>query len=337
MSLRILSDTFKVKVWNEENSAEIFNFNEMRLKSLRLCTFAVKNNKMKRITQTAILLAIALFVACHFQKPKNNGGGQVITVSILPLETFVKKIAGNDFEVNVLLPPGASPADFTLVPSQMKDIARSDVWFRIGYIGFEYSWKDKIAQANRHMKVVDLSEGLDLIYSEDEGTSVQRSGQGINPHTWLSPPLVKQMAERMTRELSLLKPEKANVYKKNYEQFVQEIEQLDQKIRNSLKDYQGRQFIMFHPSLSYYAREYGLIQHSLEPGGKEPTPQRMAELTGLAREEGISIIYIQSDLDKEQARVFAEEINGEIVEMWPLNPAWAENLIEITQMLTGHF
>ncbi|MFA5534063.1 MAG: zinc ABC transporter substrate-binding protein, partial [Mariniphaga sp.] len=102
-------------------------------------------------------------------------------------------------------------------------------------------------------------------------------------------------------------------------------------------DYAGRQFIMFHPSLSYFAREYNLVQHSLEPGGKEPTPQRMAELTELARKENILVIYIQSDLDKEQARVFAEEIDGEIVEMWPLNPAWAENLMEITQMLVNHF
>ena len=290
-----------------------------------------------RIIKTAAVLGIVLFFGCNLKQAKNRGDEQVITVSILPLETFIEKIAGNDFEVNVLLPPGASPADFTLVPSQMKDITRSDIWFRIGYIGFEYSWKDKIAHANRNMKVVDLSEGLDLIYNKNESQHGQKPGQGIDPHTWLSPLLVKQMAERITRELSLLKPESASIYNRNYLQFVEEIEQLDHQIRDVLKEYSGRQFIVFHPSLSYFAREYGLVQHSLEPGGKEPTPQRMAELTRLARKEGICIMYIQSDLDKEQARVFAEEINGEIIEMWPLNPAWAENLMEITHMLADHF
>lgn len=294
-------------------------------------------NRMMRIARIAFIFSIALLFGCPLKTVKNKGDKQVITVSILPLETFINKIAGDDFDVHVLLPPGASPADFTLIPSQLKEITRSEVWFRIGYIGFEYSWREKIEQANRDMKVVNLSEGLDLIYSENEGFNRQKQGAGVNPHTWLSPSLTKQMTGQIVRELSRLKPERADIYNKNYLQFIKEIDQLDQKIKSKLVDYAGRQFIMFHPSLSYFAREYNLVQHSLEPGGKEPTPQRMAELTELARKENILVIYIQSDLDKEQARVFAEEIDGEIVEMWPLNPAWAENLMEITQMLVNHF
>ncbi len=131
-----------------------------------------------------------------------------MTVSILPIKTFVEEIAGNDFEINVLLPPGASPADFTMVPSQLKNIARSETWFRIGYIGFEYSWKEKIAQANKKMKVVNLTEGLDLISNEYLPSGEKSSTGGINPHTWLSPTLVKQMADRITEELLLLNPEK---------------------------------------------------------------------------------------------------------------------------------
>lgn len=291
---------------------------------------------MKSKWGIAIVVVMILLSGCRLRQKNGNGEKEVITVSILPIETFIKKIAGNDFEINVLLPPGASPADFTLVPSQLRDIARSEVWFRIGYIGFEYSWKDKIAQANTGMKIINLSEGLNLIRTGN-GSTGDRPGQGINPHTWLSPVLVKEMAGQITRELSVLRPDRADTYERNYQQFVQEIERVDQNIRLVLKDYKERPFIMFHPSLSYFARDYGLHEYSLEPGGKEPTPQRMAELTRFARKEGIRVIYIQSDLDKEQARVFAEEIDGEIASMWPLNPAWEENLMEIARMLADHF
>ncbi|MDD4755619.1 MAG: zinc ABC transporter substrate-binding protein [Prolixibacteraceae bacterium] len=285
-----------------------------------------------------IIIVAGILFSCGFQKNKRNDGEKpVVTVSILPLKTFVEKIAGNDFKVNVLLPPGASPADFTLVPSQIKDITLSKVWFRIGHIGFEYSWKDKIQQVNLNMKVVDLSEGLDLISDETLPSGYKSTTSGINPHTWMSPSLVKQMAVRITKELSTLNPDKKSIYNINYKQFVKDIEELDNKIAQDLKDYKGRQFIMFHPSLSYFAREYGLVQHSLEPGGKEPTPQRMAEVVDLARMEGIRVIYIQSDLDQDQARVFAEEIDGKIVQMWPLNPAWFDNLKEITGMLIDNF
>lgn len=291
---------------------------------------------MIRMMRLLLTVAIVLLISCNSTKNKQDEK-PVVTVSILPLETFVKKIAGDDFRVNVLLPPGASPADFTLIPSQLKDIANSEVWFRIGYIGFEYSWKDKIEQANRNMKVVDLSAGLDLISSEMLPSGEISSTGGINPHTWLSPALVKQMAERITAELSLLNPEKKSEYQENFSQFIEEINELDAEIRAALKDFEGRQIILFHPSLSYFARDYGLVQLSLEPGGKQPTPQRMAALVDFAKKESIGVIYIQSDMDREQARVFAEEIDGEVVEMWPLNPEWFDNLREITGLLIKHF
>ena len=289
------------------------------------------------VRKILIFTAAALIFSCGSRNREGQDNEKpVITVSILPLETFVKKIAGDDFRVNVLLPPGASPADFTLVPSQMRDITRSDIWFRIGYIGFEYSWREKIAQTNTDMKVVNLSEGLDLIRNESL-PSIESTEAGVNPHTWLSPRLVKQMAERITEELSLLNPDKKSVYQNNLAKFASEIDQLDSTISAALKEHKGEQFITFHPSLSYYAREYGLIQYSLEPGGKEPTPQRMAAVVEIAKKEGIGVIYIQSDFDREQARVFAEEIDGNIVQMWPVNPAWAENLMEITESLIAHF
>ena len=291
---------------------------------------------MLKATKILVILLAAMLFACGSQKNKDNEK-PVVTVSILPLKTFVEEIAGNDFEINVLLQPGSSPADFTLIPSQLKNIALSEVWFRIGHIGFEYSWKDKIEQANRNMKVVNLAEGLDLISDEYLPSGEKSSTGGINPHTWLSPALVKQMAGRITKELLLLNPEKKNEYQANLARFVQKVDELDGEIRAELKDFAGRQFIMFHPSLSYFAHEYGLVQYSLEPGGKQPTPQRMAALVDFAKKEGIGVIYIQSDLDRSQARVFAEEIDGEIVEMWPLNPEWFENLREITGLLTKHF
>jgi len=145
------------------------------------------------------------------------------------------------------------------------------------------------------------------------------------------------MAGRIAEELALLNPEKKQEYEKNLSQFIEKINELDAEIRNKLENFEGRQIILFHPSLSYFAREYGLIQYSLEPGGKEPTPQRMAALVDFARKENIRAIYIQSDFDREQARVFAEEIDGEVVEMWPLNPEWFENLRSITELLIRHF
>ncbi len=290
---------------------------------------------MKRLL--IILTIAAFFAGCSSKKTKTEVPANFITVSILPQKTFIEKIAGNDFVVNVLIPPGTSPAAYTLLPSQMEEIAKSSIWFRIGYIGFEQSWKDKIEQTNTKMKVVDLSEGLDLIAREkmQQGDRVQYVG--VDPHIWLSPVLVKEMAGRILKELSELNPEQSVKYKTNYLEFVKEIDQLNIDITNKLKPFAGRKIIVFHPSLSYFAREYGLLQYSLESGGKEPTPQRMTELIDLSKKENIKVMYIQSEFDRENARVFAEEVGGKVIQVRPLDPAWAENLMEMTNIIVDNF
>lgn len=282
-----------------------------------------------------ILLVVSILVACNSEKKQK--AGDVITVSIIPQKTFVEKIAGDDFKVNVLIPRGSSPSAYTLLPSQLKEIANSAVWFRIGYIGFEYSWKDKIAEANKNMKVVDLSEGLDLIAESTEQHGDHVHMNGIDPHIWLSPVLVKKMAKKIFDELCLLKPEKSAEYKGNYLRFVKEIDQLNIEIKNKLRAFEGRKFIVFHPSLTYFARDYGLVQYSLETDGKEPTPQHLGNVVDLAKNENIKVIYIQDEFDREHARVFAEEINGTIIQVRPLDSAWEENLREITQIFADNF
>jgi len=284
----------------------------------------------------SILIFMILFLlGCGTQKKEEIKPSRNILVSILPQKTFVEKIAGDDFKVNVLIPPGTSPAAYSLTPSQLAEISDSPLWFRIGYIGFELSSKDKVAEINPKMKIVDLSEGLNLIQTQTNDGETLKTG--TDPHTWLSPALVKEMAAKILKELSDLNPDQSLKYKTNYLEFVKEIDELDIEIRKLLANYSDRKIITFHPSLSYFARDYGLEQHSLESGGKEPTPQRMAELAKLAKKENIKAIYIQGEIDREQARVFAEETKGEVVQVRPLDPAWAENLLEMTHIFVKNF
>lgn len=292
---------------------------------------------MKKLFLLLLVAVIAISCGSKKSSEKQTSNTDVVTVSILPQRTFVEKIAGNDFQINLLIPPGSSPAAYTLLPSQLKDISRSAVWFRIGYIGFEHSWKDKIAQANSKMKVVNIAEGLDLIADKMEQHGDHVHIDGVDPHVWLSPVLAKQMAKTILSELLILKPEKTDEYTANYTRFAKECDELNIELKNKLKDYKGRKFIVFHPSLSYYARDYGLDQYSLESGGKEPTPQHLRNVVDLAKKENIKKIYIQSEFDREHARVFAQEIGGDIISVWPLNPEWADNLRNMTDILIENF
>jgi zinc transport system substrate-binding protein len=298
-------------------------------------TFAAELSEGKNLDITmkpfiAIVWVIFILGGCSFKTGK-PAGRQKILVTILPEKTFIEKISGNDFDITVLVPPGANPSVYSLLPSQMVEITRASVWFRMGYVGFELSSGDRIKEVNPEMKIVDLSSGLDIISRR----SMQNPeiAVGHDPHTWLSPENVKTMASQITKELVLINPSKEKEYMSALQRFRDEIRATGDSVKSLLKDKKGKKFITYHPSLTYFARDYGLIQLSLEEGGKEPSPAHLTTLLETAKQESIKTIYIQSDYDKELAATFALEIGGKVVQVWPLNPAWSENLIEIAREL----
>ena len=276
---------------------------------------------------------IAMVVLSSCQPAKKEEKQKVITVSILPQKTFVKKIAGDDFKVNVLIPDGGSPATYSLLPAQMKDILGSEAWFRIGYIGFEHAWMDKIMEANKKMKVYNLAEDLDLIASTMEKHGDHVHMDGIDPHVWLSPINVKKMAATIKSILTELNPEAKEKYAINYLKFIKEIDLLNIEIKNTLSDLTNKTIIVYHPSLAYFARDYGLIQESLEHEGKEPTPQHLKRMVDLAKDKNIKSIYIQTEFDREHARLFANEIGGEIIQIAPLDEYWQEGMLYIAEAI----
>lgn len=279
-----------------------------------------------------LIFLMALLAGCG-TPAQQESSKQVVLVSILPQTTFVNKIAGDDFKISLLIPHGANPTTYSLLPAQMAEIASAKVWLRMGHVGFERSWADKIREVNGLMEEVDLSEGLDLM----GGRIVDGRLTAVDPHTWLSPVAVKVMAGSILDRLIQLNPAASQQYKEGYSAFVKEIEETDAILRSLLAPHVGKKFISFHPSLSYFARDYGLIQLSIQQGGREPSPSHIAKLIDIARAENIRTIYIQSEFDREQARMLAQEIGGDIVQVWPLNPDWSSNLIDLARVLSENF
>ncbi len=282
-----------------------------------------------------LYFAILVVVLAGCTPPVNRQTGKpVVLVSILPQKTFVEKIGGDDFLISVLIPHGANPTTYSLLPAQMEEISSAGVWFRMGYVGFERSWGERIRETNPGMKIVDLSEKLELVKEEIPGKG--GNDTGTDPHTWLSPANVRTMANRILQELILLNPEKKDEYTLRFREFEKEIDHTDNEIRKTLENSTGKTIITYHPSLTYFARDYGLVQLSIERGGKEPAPAHLAKLASAARAGGIGVIYIQSEFDRELAGVFAGEINGRIIQIWPLNPDWSRNLTEIASLIASN-
>jgi len=266
-----------------------------------------------------------------------------VFVSINPQKYFVQQIGKDLLDIRVMVPPGASPATYEPRPKQMADLSAARVYFAIG-VAFEYAWLEKISAVNPEMKVVHTDDGIRKIpmaahlhpdqtgqdyrkeghYTEDE-----RTGRGLDPHIWLSPPLVKIQARTILSALQDIDPGHRESYAANFYRFIDRIDKLDADLKKTFAGKQHLQFMVFHPAWGYFARAYGLQQVPVEIEGKSPKPARLKALIEHAREKGINVIFVQPQFSSKSAELVAREIGGQVALADPLAEDWLANLTTV--------
>ncbi len=285
---------------------------------------------LSKIMRKLLFILLLFAVACGTQK---QSGKPNVTVSILPQKYFVEKITGDFVDVDVLIPPGASPATYELLPSQMKALSKSSAWLRIGHIAFEASWHEKISQANEKLKVFDTSLLADLVAAKkiQHGDHVHLNG--IDPHIWMSPKEVKKIVKLTFEALVELFPEMKETFTTNHEAFQVEIDELHNSIVKKFEDIENRKFLIFHPSFTYLARDYDLEQITVEVQGKDPSPRYMSELIDMGRANNLKAIFIQKEFDRGNANQLAKEIGAKVVQLDPLTENWGAQILVIADKI----
>lgn len=278
------------------------------------------------------LLALIFIVTMGCSAPTTSNKPRV-AVTIVPQKYFVEKLAGDLVQIDVLVPPGASPELYALMPSQMTGLSESAAWLGIGRIGFEEGWVEKIIESNPKLKYFDTSVQADWIAGEELVHGDHVHLHGIDPHIWSAPGEVKKVVNESYKALLKLLPEHNETLTKNYENFQAEIDTLDRELRSKFDQLPTKKFLIFHPALTYLARQYGLEQVAMEVDGKEPSPKHLKELAEMAKNENIKAIFVQKEFNMENARQMANEIDGELIQIDPLGEDWAAQLRDIADKM----
>lgn len=276
-----------------------------------------------------IYILIAALLCCCTSRPKADQ--HTLYVSILPLRTIVGQIVGDDFEIGVLVPAGASPETFEPTPKQFIALNSAQLVFNVGLIDFENSLLSKIEDTT---KIVNLSAGITPIAGSCSHSSHgHHHPHGIDPHIWTSARELQRMATNAYSALHMLYPDSVK-YTTNYHALIAELQRLDTKIGAALTAGGTTYFIIYHPALTYYARDYGIRQVAIEEEGKEPTAKRLSQVIAQARKDGVKRIFYQSQFPASAVAVIAKDIDADYVEIDPLREDVIANLSEITSLIT---
>lgn len=274
---------------------------------------------------TLFLISILiLLTSCRH----HNQNADTITVSIEPLRFITEQITGNDFNIQVLVPPGSSPETYEPTSAQMLQTARSKAYIEIGLLDFEINLEQAIRENMPQVTLIKSSDRVPLLAEHCGHThNDEEHVHGVDPHIWLSPTRLKIIAENIYNGLSAIYPDSLK-YKANYSTFCKRIDSLDRSL-DTLLTPEKRGFLIYHPALTYLAADYGQTQISVEVEGKEPSPAYLSRLIDSAKALNINKILYQKQFNKSTVEAVAEELDLTPVAIDPL----AENVIENIESL----
>lgn len=272
---------------------------------------------------------------------RNDQG--TIFVSIAPLRYLVERIADTTFNVEVLVPETTSPESYEPTMQQVRLLSGARGYVAVGLIDFEHSLRGGVAGVSDSLRYLDLSQGLDLVQGvcshvghSHNSSHDAHGGHGADPHIWLSPRMLGQMAGRVAEMLVELSPGDSTFYRQNLAALQGELDSLDRAVVATFEGKNERSFAIAHPSLTYYARDYGLQQLAIEVEGKEPSVRGFKELVALLRSRGVDVVFYQRQVSGRSAEVLAAEVGGAAVEFDPLAENVVENIGYITQQLNKY-
>ena len=292
---------------------------------------------MKRI----LFLFIAAFTILNASK-------QELTVSISPQKYFVQKIVKDKFDINVMVKPGASPHTYEPKSSQMKSLSNSKIYFYTG-VSFENAWLDKFKLSAKNTIFVDTAVGIEKLAMEahshegeehnehkDEAKH-DHENEALDPHIWLDPILVKIQAKNIYDAIVKIDSQNSDFYKTNYEEFLKELDLINNELETILKPYENRAFMVFHPSWGYFAKRYNLEQISVEVEGKEPKPNELVELIKDAKIHDIKIVFVSPKFSQKTAKTISSSINAKVVSIDALDENWASSILSTAKEIANSY
>ena len=290
---------------------------------------------MKRFLYLIILCVI--LAGCKGTPQKQADSGKTsgtekpavtVTVTIPPYKYFVNQIAKGKVDVNVMVSNGNNPETYEPYAQQMMELSKSALYLKVGSIGFEQTWMKKLQDNAPDMKVIDTSVGI---------KPAKTPGGNIDPHVWMSCSNARIIASNILKALSELEPKNKAFFEKNYLSLLSIIDKRDSIIKEGFNKNPDlvRKFVIYHPILTYFARDYQLEQLAIEEEGREPSAAQLKSLIERARKEKIKFCLIQAEFANRNTTTFINESHTKPMDINPLQGDWNQAMQEAAAAVQG--
>lgn len=263
-----------------------------------------------------ILLLLTLVVLIPPRAWGVQAPGKIIVVaSIIPLGDFCQNLGRERVQVEVLVPPGASPHIFEPPPSVIGTVKQAQVLVYVG-AGLD-PWVKRLldSRAPGNLVVVEAVQAIALLSQGDSHPHEQG-----NPHVWLDPVLAKSICQDIAQALITTDPSHRQYYEANLINYLHRLEELHKDIKNTVASFSHRQYVCFHPAFTYFAQRYNLQEVGVieTAPGREPSPRQIRNIIDAIHRYKMRAIFAEAQLSPRLAQVIAREAGVQVLLLDPL-------------------
>lgn len=260
-----------------------------------------------------------------------------VVVSIFPIYDLVRRVAGPDADVTLLLQPGHNEHHFDPTPKDVELAAQAKLGVMVG-LGLD-PWMEKLLHdASPNARIIKVGDrvptltikddpiGADEHDDEDHDHDHAGGSSGAahheeehdhhdhekgapDPHVWLDPQRAQLIVRAVAEELGKVDSPHTLAYRQRATELDKTLVDLDREAEDRLKKLSKKGFVTFHGSFGYFAERYKLnILAVIEPfPGSQPTGEYVAKVLAAIKEKKVPALYSEPQLDSRPAKVLADE------------------------------
>lgn len=287
---------------------------------------------MKKLLFAGLIVLIATLSFLSLQKSETVtiSDRPTIAASFYPLAFISEQIAGTDASVISITPAGIEPHDYEPTAQEIASVLNAHLFVFNGSGLDPWAHRLEADLEKRNISFIEATEMIDLIAGEehehdtptlDDGVDDHDDhGEGLDPHIWLDPAILNQIAGHIADEMKAIDPAHAEGYATRYNTLSERLMALDKSYHAGLTNCTSRDFITSHAAFGYLAKAYNLHQMpiaGLSPEA-EPSAQELATIADFAKKNKVAYIFFESLVSPKLANTIASEVGAKTLVLNPI-------------------
>ena len=255
------------------------------------------------------ILVLFLVFGCKQKQKDSNQKLQIVTTTTM-ITDLVKNIVGDKVDVKGLMGAGVDPHLYKASEGDVSKLFNADI---IIYNGLHLEGKlEEVFEKMRHQnkKTIAVSDALNketLITSEFFASN-------YDPHIWFDISNWEKITQYLITELSILKPEHANTFKKNGEEYLVQLSALKTKIDKTINTLpvEKRILVTAHDAFNYFGKEFQFNVVGLQglSTATEAGVNDVQKMASFIIEHNVSAIFVESSVPKRTVEALQEAVKS---------------------------